>query len=612
MRSHMISIFNRFTVVALLVALVGSAVPVTPVYAASILVNSNADNEANDGKCTLREAILVAVNDARSGALPGECVAGSTTGEDTITFAGNYTITVSSQLPYINNPPAKLFNSIKIAGNGAANTIIQAAASPGVATWRVFQVASAGKLTLDGVTVRYGRCDGSCTIVGGTLSNAGGGIYNSGTLTVTNSVISDNFGGTPFGGGGIYNNGTLTVTNSTFTRNIAIHDGGGILNYQGSATVINSIFSENTADSEGCGCYSGGGISNAGIMSVTNSTFTGNTASSGGGIVNWSGTLTVTNSTIAGNIANTGWGGGIYSHTSTTTLKNTIIANNSGENCGGTITNGGNNLDSGNTCGWGTSNGSLSNTNPLLGSLSNNGGPTQTMQLLASSPAIDTGSASFCGAAPVNGVDQRGMTRPQGAGCDIGAYEYNGTFWDVHLNYWAWDFIERLYNAGITGGCSTNPIRYCPETIVNRAQMAVFLLRGIHGSSYNPPAVGGSTGFGDVPTNYWAAAWIKQLAAEGITGGCGNGNYCPEVPVTRSQMAVFLLRSKYGASYTPPAVGGSTGFGDVPTYYWAAAWIKQLVAEGITAGCGAGTYCPENPVTRAQMAVFLVRTFNLP
>jgi hypothetical protein len=142
--------------------------------------------------------------------------------------------------------------------------------------------------------------------------------------------------------------------------------------------------------------------------------------------------------------------------------------------------------------------------------------------------------------------------------------------------------------------------------------MAIFLLRGIHGSSYNPPAVGSTTGFSDVPTTYWAASWIKQLAAEGITGGCGAGTYCPEGTVTRAQMAVFLLRSKYGAGYNPPGVGNSTGFSDVPTTYWAASWIKQLVAEGIATGCSAGSYCPESHVTRAQMAVFLVRTFNLP
>jgi hypothetical protein len=188
----------------------------------------------------------------------------------------------------------------------------------------------------------------------------------------------------------------------------------------------------------------------------------------------------------------------------------------------------------------------------------------------------------------------------------------DSTFFDVPSNYWAVDFIDRIYRAGITGGCGSNPLAYCPEGVVNRAQMAVFLERSIHSSVYVPPAVGDNTGFNDIPRDYWAAAWIKELAAEGITGGCGDGNYCPELSVTRSQMAVFLLRSKHGSSYSPPPIIGNTGFGDVPTNYWAAAWIKQLVAEGITAGCGNGDYCPEAVVTRAQMPVFLVRTFNLP
>jgi hypothetical protein len=184
------------------------------------------------------------------------------------------------------------------------------------------------------------------------------------------------------------------------------------------------------------------------------------------------------------------------------------------------------------------------------------------------------------------------------------------TFEDVLDTYWAYSFIERLYNAGITGGCTTNPLNYCPEDTVTRAQMAVFLLRGIHGSSYSPPAVGVSTGFADVPTSHWAAAWIKQFAAEGITSGCGNGNFCPDTPVTRAQMAVFLLKSKHGVSYTPPAATGV--FTDVPVGYWADTWIEQLAAEDITGGCGGGNYCPDAPVTRAQMAVFLVKTFNLP
>jgi hypothetical protein len=186
------------------------------------------------------------------------------------------------------------------------------------------------------------------------------------------------------------------------------------------------------------------------------------------------------------------------------------------------------------------------------------------------------------------------------------------TFEDVTASHWAWHYIERLYDAGITGGCTVSPLSYCPDATVTRAQMAVFLERGIHGPSYAPPAVGNDTGFADVPSDHWAAAWIKQLAVDGITGGCGGGNYCPEAAVTRAQMAVFLLRSRYAVSYSPPNVGAGTGFGDVPTDYWAAAFIKQLVSESITAGCGGGNYCPEAPVTRAQMAVFLVRTFRLP
>ncbi|HNA88653.1 MAG TPA: S-layer homology domain-containing protein, partial [Anaerolineales bacterium] len=172
----------------------------------------------------------------------------------------------------------------------------------------------------------------------------------------------------------------------------------------------------------------------------------------------------------------------------------------------------------------------------------------------------------------------------------------------------AWQFIERLYSAGITGGCGNG--NYCPTAPVTRAQMAVFLLKGIHTSSFTPPAVGVGTGFTDVDTSHWAAAWIKQLAAEAITSGCGSGIYCPENSVTRAQMAVFLLKSKHGASYSPPPATGT--FGDVPADYWAAAWIEQLASEAITSGCASGLYCPDTPVTRDQMAVFLVKAFNLP
>jgi hypothetical protein len=185
------------------------------------------------------------------------------------------------------------------------------------------------------------------------------------------------------------------------------------------------------------------------------------------------------------------------------------------------------------------------------------------------------------------------------------------SFQDVPSDYWAWGYIEGIYAQRITSGCSSTPLLYCPTATVTRDQMAVFLLRAKHGPDYFPPPVGASTGFADVPTTYWAGAWIKQLAAEGITGGCSAGNYCPLSAVTRAQMAVFLLRAKYGSGYTPPPVGSTTGFADVPVTYWAGAWIKQLAAEGITGGCGAGVYCPLSVVTRDQMAVFLSRTFGI-
>jgi hypothetical protein len=185
----------------------------------------------------------------------------------------------------------------------------------------------------------------------------------------------------------------------------------------------------------------------------------------------------------------------------------------------------------------------------------------------------------------------------------------NVTFSDVPASHWAWQHIESIYNAGITSGCSASPLMYCPDKLVTRAEMAVFLLRGIHGSTYNPPS---STGliFTDVPVDFWASKWIEQLADEGITSGCAPGLYCPNNPITRAQMAIFLLRAKYGANYTPPLATGSV-FGDVPINEFAAAWIEQLTTEGITSGCGEGNYCPNAVVTRAQMAIFIQKTFNL-
>lgn len=181
------------------------------------------------------------------------------------------------------------------------------------------------------------------------------------------------------------------------------------------------------------------------------------------------------------------------------------------------------------------------------------------------------------------------------------------TFNDVPAEYWAYSFIEALVRNGITAGCGNG--NYCPNDPVTRAQMAVFLERGIYGGDFSPQSASGTL-FNDVSAGDFAAAFIEQLFADGITSGCGNGNYCPNDHVTRAQMAIFLLRAKYGPGYVPPPWPVPC-FGDLGNSSFSPDWICQLAAEGISAGCGGGNYCPGDDVTRDQMAVFLVRTFGL-
>lgn len=182
-------------------------------------------------------------------------------------------------------------------------------------------------------------------------------------------------------------------------------------------------------------------------------------------------------------------------------------------------------------------------------------------------------------------------------------------FTDVPASDTLFRFIQGLYSAEVTAGCSGTS--YCPGDIVTREQMAVFLERGARGALFTPPAATGI--FADVPTGTFFAPFIEQLYNDGVTAGCATSplRYCPGSQVTRDQMAIFLLRAKYGPSYTPPPATGAV-FNDVPANAFGAAFIERLAAEGISTGCGGGNYCPGSPVTRAQMAVFLVRTFSFP
>jgi hypothetical protein len=180
------------------------------------------------------------------------------------------------------------------------------------------------------------------------------------------------------------------------------------------------------------------------------------------------------------------------------------------------------------------------------------------------------------------------------------------SFPDVPTSNLFYGFVENLFHNGITGGCAGG--NYCPTSSVTRAQMAVFLMKSNLGAAETPPPATGTV-FADVPASNPFAPWIEELAGFQITGGCGGGNYCPNNPVTRAQMAVFLLKSEHGSSYAPPACTGI--FTDVSCPSPIANWIEQLFHEGITGGCGGTNYCPSNPNTRGQMAVFLVKTFGL-
>jgi hypothetical protein len=187
-------------------------------------------------------------------------------------------------------------------------------------------------------------------------------------------------------------------------------------------------------------------------------------------------------------------------------------------------------------------------------------------------------------------------------------YGWIADFADVPPSNPFYNDVVALAANAITGGVGNG--LYGVANPVLRQQMAVFLLKATHGICYVPPPCIGI--FSDVPCPSIFAPWIEALAAEGITGGCGTGVYCPQNPVRRDQMAVFLLKAVHGSGYLPPACVPPGVFPDVPCPSAFADWIEQLAAEGITSGCGGGNYCPSNPNTRGQMAVFLVKTFELP
>lgn len=336
----------------------------------------------------------------------------------------------------------------------------------GSLAFRIIHVASTGQLTLKQLSVEKGAATGDNPL------NSGGGVFNHGGLTLEYSTISGNTAN--WAGGGIVNyKSTTTLTNSTVSGNTA-QIGSGIANYYSTATLTNCTILGNTAKT-------GGGIANyKSTATLTNSTVSGNTANlAGGGIYNVDSTATLTNSTVSGNTATVVGGilnyvatdtftavGGILNYTATATLKNTILAGNTATDSNpdcfnwlGTFNTNHHNLlggDDTTECHAGATDLTLTTlgmtiTDVLNPTLADNGGPTQTLALVENSPAIDAADNAVCPA-----TDQRGVSRPQGAKCDIGAFEYQKPALIELGDFQAFATSQGIYLKWITNSASNN------------------------------------------------------------------------------------------------------------------------------------------------------------
>ena len=365
--------------------------------------------------------------------------------------AGCATITVAAGTYQENITIAR---AVTISGAGAGSTIVDGGYKARLMmtdpcakrnfACTVFTISQSVAVTLSGMTIRHGY----------DQAGRGGGIdippTASATVTVQNSIVTNNTAVYPYCGGGIRlwaTGGNLTISNSTFSGNIAGDCGGAIAASGAAVTVLNSTFSGNDSQL-------GGAIHTSGPTTITNSTFTGNKYATGGALNVSGATATVSNSTFVNNTAGAHQGGAIHvehggilkvssstfsgnsaaqggaimKHAGQVTLKSTILANNAGGNCATydlpTLYDGGNNLR------WPSTDGSCFGKvgDPKLAVLANNGGPTQTLALQAGSAAVNAGACTDLSGAPIP-TDQREQPRPSSAKCDIGAFEVGGGYW---------------------------------------------------------------------------------------------------------------------------------------------------------------------------------------
>jgi CSLREA domain-containing protein len=321
--------------------------------------------------------------------------------EESNALAGANKVTVPRGSYTLARGELQISSKLTIAGAGTRRTALRGGgAALGGVPMRVLQVGYPnGDATISDVTIK-----------GGQAVASGGGIQSSGDLTLVRSSVRGN---------------TVTPLGNN------ISSGGGIA-AGGSTTIVRSTISGNSVASNDNKAF-GGGIDNTGSLTIVNSTISGNSAKSdvgsqgvGGAIANIDSHATLRSSTVARNAAD-GSGGNLYGTdiaiTSTTTFRNTLIAGgtaSSGPNCAGfgIFVSNGYNLENANTCALNKATDRPSAT-AKIGQLANNGGPTDTIALLAGSKAIDHGPPSC----PPPATDQRGVPRPQHGGCDIGAFE---------------------------------------------------------------------------------------------------------------------------------------------------------------------------------------------
>jgi hypothetical protein len=336
----------------------------------------------DSGGCTNPANPCQSVNYARSQSISG----------DTIHLAaGEYVENIS------------LFVAVNLEGAGAEATIINANDS-GTA---LYVFSHPDPLTVSHLTLRNGS------------STYGAGLVNLSTITLDHVIIADNQVSDQ--GGGIYNEGNLTMLNCVVRSNTSTGVAAGMIN-RSAAVIRNSAFFGNIVP-PGSG-YAGGIHNNTGAsLELTNVTFSGNQSAQSTALSN-SGTAVLTNVTIADNVSYNDWGGGI-GYFASGSVKNSILSNNVGGNCGEKLPSSGSNIDSGASCGF-TQPGDMQDTLAKLKPFAHYNSFIPTYNLFPDSPAIDSANPAFC-----PGTDARGVTRPLdgdgigGAVCDRGAHEYN-------------------------------------------------------------------------------------------------------------------------------------------------------------------------------------------